>query len=328
MTVNHNRRAVCRAALAALLLPATSLRAVAAGWPERPIKWVVPYAAGTGPDITARIVGEAVGPMLGTAIVVENRAGAGGNIGAKLVARAEPDGYTWLYSGAPMAASMMLYAHPGYDVLKDFRHVGRISSSDTLLVVPGNSPVTSVKALLDKMRAAPGQLDYASGGVGTPSHLGVELMLAAAGARATHVPYKSAGESVNAVIGGQVAFAMPILSVAYPQVQAGKLRALAVCGTRRSPVLPGVPTLAEAGLAGVDLTSWGGLSLPAGTPDAIASRITDAVQRAMAQPQVVQALERNGGRADPSNVTAYLASFREEMARTETIMRKTGMKRM
>jgi len=328
MPINHTRRTVCRAALASLLVPATATRALAAGWPERPIKWVVPYAAGTGPDITARIVGEAVGPMLGTPIIIENRAGAGGNIGAKLVARAEPDGYTWLYSGAPMAAGMVLYAHPGYDALHDFRHLGRISSSDTLLVVPADSPLTTLKALLDKLRAAPGALDYASGGVGTPSHLGVELLLSAAGVKATHVPYKSAGESVNAVIGKQVDFAMPILGVAYPQVRAGKLRALAVCGAHRSPVLPSVPTLAEAGMAGVDLSSWGGISVPAATPDAIATRIADAVQRAIAQPPVVQALERNGGRADPSNAATYQLAFQQEMTRTRDIMRKTGIKPM
>lgn len=320
------RRTLLRAAIAAALLPASVGRAFAQGWPDRPIKWVVPYAAGTAPDNTARIIGEAVSRALGRAIVIENRAGAAGNIGARLVANAPPDGYTWIYSAAPMAANMLLYASPGYDALKDFRHVARLSSSDTLLVVPSDSPASTTQALLGRMRTAPGKLNYASGGVGTPSHLGVEMLLNAANVRATHVPYKGAGESVNAVLGHQVDFAMPIFSVAYPFVKSGQLRALAVCGDRRNPSLPNVPLLSEAGVPGVSLESWGGVSVPAGTPDPIVAAIASAVQNALRDPGVIRALELNGGRAAPGSAGEYVKAFEREMDITRRVMEKTGLR--
>jgi tripartite-type tricarboxylate transporter receptor subunit TctC len=324
-SVSNHRRTLLRTALAAALIPATAVRAFAQRWPDRPIKWVVPYAAGTGPDNTARIIAESVSRSLGRPVVIENRAGAAGNIGARLVANAPGDGYTWIYSAAPMAANMLLYANPGYDAIKDFRHVARISSSDTLLVVPADSHASTTQALIERMRASPGRLDYASGGVGTPSHLGVEMMLGAAKVKATHVPYKGAGESVNAVLGHQVDFAMPIFSVAYPFVKSGLLRALAVCGQHRNPVLPGVPLLSEAGVPGVSLESWGGVSVPAGTPDAIVSAIAGAVQQSLREPAVIRALELNGGRAAPANGGEYIKAFEREMDITRRVMQKTGL---
>lgn len=314
------------AALAAFALPAVSrARAAAAPWPERPIKWVVPYLAGTGPDITARVLAEAVGPMLGQPVVIENKGGAGGNIGARLVARAPADGYTWIYSAAPMAANMRMYRSPGYDALKDFRHVMRLTTSDIVLVVNADAGIASLAELAAKARAQPGKLDYASGGVGTPSHLGVELLLSALGAQATHVPYKGASELVNAILGRQVVFGTPILSVAYPQIQAGRLKALAIAGARRNPTLPEVPTLAELGVKGVELTSWGGISVPAGTPDSIAERIRAAFEKALAQPSVQAALTDSGGQTSPQGARDYTRGFTQEMVLTETMMKQAGL---
>jgi tripartite-type tricarboxylate transporter receptor subunit TctC len=283
---------------------------------------VVPYLAGTGPDITARVLAEAVGPLLGQPVVIENKAGAAGNIGARLVARAAPDGYTWIYSAAPMAANMRMYRNPGYDALKDFRHIMRVSTSDIVLVVNGAAGIASLDDLAARARAKPGALDYASGGVGTPSHLGVELLLAALGVQATHVPYKGASELVNAILGNQVSFGTPILSVAYPQIQAGKLKALAVAGAERNPKLPGVPTLAELGVKGVELTSWGGISVPAGTPDAIAARIRTAFEKALAMPAVQAGLTENGGQAAPLAAPEYTRGFTKEMQLTEAMMKQ------
>jgi tripartite-type tricarboxylate transporter receptor subunit TctC len=322
MTDLHRRRWLA-STLAATWLPWPALAAEA--WPTRPIKWIVPYLPGTGPDITARVLAEGVAPILGQPVVIENRAGAAGNIGARLAARSPADGYTWVYSSAPMAANMRMYKVPGYDALKDFRHIMRTTSSDVALIVNPASGIGSLDELLARLKAAPGKLDYASGGVGTPSHLGVELMLSAAHASATHVPYKGASELVNAVLGNQVTFGMPILSVAHPQIVAGNLHALALAGPVRNPSLPQVPTFAEVGLPGVELVSWGGISVPAGTSDAIAGRIQEAFERALKQPSVIAGLVNAGGQITPLPPDAYTRGFTDEMALTEVMMKRAGL---
>jgi tripartite-type tricarboxylate transporter receptor subunit TctC len=309
--------------MACALLPPTAF--AAENWPERPIKWIVPYLAGTSPDTTARVLAEGLSPILGQPVIIENRAGAAGNIGARLAAKAPPDGYTWVYSSAPMAANMRMYKVPGYDAMKDFRHIMRTTSSDVALIVNAASGINSLDELLARAKAAPGKLDHSSGGVGTPSHLGVELMLSSAQARATHVPYKGASELVNAVLGNQVTFGMPILSVAYPQIVAGNLKALAIAGTTRNALLPKVPTFSELGLPGVELTSWGGISVPAGTPDAIAVRIQNAFERALKQPTVITGLVNAGGQITPLAPEAYTRGFLEEMTLTETMMKRAGL---
>ncbi|MDM0044508.1 tripartite tricarboxylate transporter substrate binding protein [Variovorax dokdonensis] len=325
------RRALLRrASLAALLplgAPALAL-AEQEPYPSRPIKWVVPYLAGTGPDTTTRILAEAVTPFIGQPVVIDNRAGAAGNIGARAGAKAAPDGYTWIYSAAPMAANMLMYKNPGYDALKDFRHIMRLTRSDIVVVVSAKSDIRTMQELVARAKAKNGQMNYASGGVGTPSHLGVEMMLTSAHAQAMHVPYKGASELVNAVIGDQVTFGAPIFSVAFPLIKAGQLRALAVAGSSRNPTLPDVPTLAEAGIKGAELTSWGGISVPAGTPDAVAEKIRGAFEKALAQPQVIALLEKQGGMVDIQDSTAYVKGFKQEMAFTEAMMKKVGLEAM
>ncbi len=324
--IDSQRRTLLGRALATALLPAAWPALAADAWPSRPIRWVLPYQAGTGPDITARLLANAVSPLLGQPIIVDNKGGAGGNIGARLAAKAAPDGYTWVYSAAPMAANMGMYKDPGYDALKDFRHVMRLTSSDIVLIVHADSATPTLQALTARMRAVPGQLNYASGGVGTPSHLGVELLLSAQQAQATHVPYKGATELVNAVLGNQVNFGMPIFGVAYPQIQTGKLKAIAVAGTQRNPMLPDVPTLAELGVRGVDLTSWGGVSVPAATPDALVARINAAFEKALQQPGLRAQLEANGGNVRPSaNAQEYVRDFVKEIAFTEAMMKATKL---
>ena len=323
--INAHRRALCGAIAASALLPAIARAAgtaTTAAWrPTRPVKWIVPYLAGTGPDNGARILAEAVGPLLGQPVIIENRGGAAGNIGARQVARAAPDGYTWIYSAAPMAANMRMQQNPGYDAVKDFRHIMRLTTSDVLLVVNPASGIQTMQELVARAKATPGKLDYASGGVGTPSHLGVELFLQAAGVQATHVPYKGASELVNAVLGNQVSFGMPIFSVAFPHVQGGKLRALGVAGTKRNASLPQVQTLAELGLRGVELTSWGGVSVPAGTPDHIAARLYEVFSQALKQPAVITALTELGSEVSPSTPEAYLQAFASEIELTERMMK-------
>lgn len=321
-----NRRRALAYVGAAVSSMALHVRAQSAtDWPKRPIRWVVPYQAGTGPDNTARILAEAVSPLLGQPVVIDNKGGAAGNLGARLVTHAPADGYTWIYSAAPMAANMRIYKEPGFDALKDFRHIMRLTSSDILLVVNPNSGINALADLVAKAKANPGKLNYASGGVGTPSHLGVELLLSALDLDVTHVPYKGANELVQAVMSNQVTFGMPIFSVAYPHVRGGKLKALAVAGAARNQRLASTPTLAELNVKGVELTSWGGVSAPKGTPDAIVSKVRAAFERALAQPSVIAAVEKNGGQVSVSDEAAYVRGFNDEIKFTEAMMKKIGL---
>ncbi|MEJ8857928.1 tripartite tricarboxylate transporter substrate binding protein [Variovorax robiniae] len=308
---------------AALVLAAGPVLAqkAAEAWPARPIKWIVPYQAGSAPDASARVVAEAMAEILHQPVIVDNKPGAGGNVGTQMAAHAPADGYTWLFAGSPTAAAMRMYKAPGFDALKDFTHVSLINMAEAMLVVPADSSIRSAGELLASLRQNPDKLSYGSGGVGTPSHLATELMLSANDVKAVHVPYKGAASIVVATIGKEVDFSLPLLSVAAPQVQGGKLRALAVTGAKRSPKLPDVPTMAEAGLGQIVIVAFGGLSVPVGTPAPIVARINAAVRQALDRPEVRGKLEAAGA----SNVAAstpeqFTAAMKAEIATTERMM--------
>lgn len=313
--------------LAALALGAGHAQAQtqAQDYPSRPIRWVVPYLAGTAPDNTVRIVAEAMGTVLKQTVVVDNKAGAAGNLGAQLAARAAPDGYTWVYSASPMAASMRMYKKPGFDAMKDFTHVGRIAVSDLTVVVHPDAGIKTLKDLLERASKNPGKLSFASGGVGSPAHLGAELMLSAVGAEALHVPFKGASESATAVIGRQVDFALTISSVAMPHIQAGRLLPLAVTGPQRNPRQAQVPTLIESGLSGVQISSFGGLSVPAGTPAPVVKRLSEALSKALAMPEVRSRLEAQGGMVAPSSPEEYRDALQAEIGLTERMMKSAKL---
>lgn len=308
-----------RAVMALGLAPAFAVRADDA-WPSRPIKWIVPYQAGTSPDQTVRVVAEAMGSLFKQTIVVDNKPGVAGNLGAQAAAHAAPDGYTWVYSGSPMSTSMRMYRKPGFDVLKDFIHIGRIGTSDLTVVTAANSGLKTMRELVEVGRRQPGKLSYGSGGIGSPAHMGAELMLSTAGVDAVHVPYKGASESTNAVIGKQVDFALAITSVALPHIQSGRLVPLAITAPRRHPQLPQVPTLAEAGVA-VQLVSVGGLSVPAGTPQPIVKRLGEVLNKVLTDPAVKLKLENMGGNITPSTPAEYVEALRAEMALAERMMK-------
>jgi tripartite-type tricarboxylate transporter receptor subunit TctC len=309
-------------AAVALALPAAHAQQ---DYPNRPIKWIVPYLAGTAPDITVRITAEAMSDILKQPVVVENRAGAAGNLGAQMAARAPADGYTWVYSATTMSASMRMYRKPGYDVMKDFTHVGRITQSDVVMVVSPDSGIHSAQELLERARKNPGKLSFASGGVGTPAHMGAELILSSAGAKALHVPFKGATESANAVMAKQVDFALTLTSVSLPFIQAGKLVPLAVTAPKRNPRLPDVPTLAEAGIPNVTLLSFGGLSVPAGTPAPVVKKIGNALEQALAKSDVRARLEANGASVVPAMGAEYAKDLEAEIGLTEKMMRVAGI---
>jgi tripartite-type tricarboxylate transporter receptor subunit TctC len=313
----------------AILITAAALFGAAGAhaddYPSRPIKWIVPYLAGTAPDTTVRITGDALSKILGQPVVVENRGGVAGNIGAQLAAKAPADGYTWVYSGSPMATNMRMYRNPGFDVMKDFVHVGGISQSDSVIVVNPDSGITSVKQLVERLRANPGKLAYASGGVGTPSHLGAELLLSATKSQALHVPYKGASESTNAVAGKQVDFALALVGPALPHIQGGKLTPLAVLSPKRNARLDQVPTLAEAGVPGVSVVSFGGLAVPKGTPAPVVKKVHDALAQALAMPDVRTKLEASGATVAPSSSEVFARSLKEEIALTEKLMKAASI---
>jgi tripartite-type tricarboxylate transporter receptor subunit TctC len=289
-------------------------------FPSRPIKWVVPFLPGTSPDLTVRIVAEGMAPLLKQPIVIENKPGAAGNLGAQQAARSPADGYTWVYSSSPMASSMVMYQKPGFDVMKDFTHIGHIAAADSLLVVNPALGINSLKELVEHAKKNPGKMSFASGGVGSPAHLSAEMILNAAGAEAVHVPFKGASESVNAVIGKQVEFAMVIFAVGQQHVQSGKLKALAVSGPKRNPRLPNVPTLMESGVP-VTLISFGGLSVPAGTPKPITERIGAAFNQALKTPEVKAKLEALGSMPATSTPEEYAAMLKAEIDLTAKMMK-------
>jgi tripartite-type tricarboxylate transporter receptor subunit TctC len=229
-------------AVAAAALAATAAALAQVNYPSRSIRWIVPYVACTSPDNTVRIVAEAMSEMLKRNIIVENKPGAAGNLDAQAAARSAPDGYPWVYSATPLAMSMRTYKKPGFDVMKDFVHVVRIGTSELRVATSPGTGIASMQDLVARARKKPGGLMYASVGIGSPAHTGAELMLAAAGGEATHVPYKGATESTNAVIGKQVDFALAITSVALPQVDNGKLVELAVTSPQRHARLAAAPT--------------------------------------------------------------------------------------
>ena len=300
--------------------------ATAQDFPSRPIRWVVPFLAGTGPDSTVRTVAEAMSGILKQPIVVDNKGGASGNLGAQLAARAAPDGYTWVYSATSMSASMRMYKKPGFDVMQDFTHIGRIALSDLTIVVHPGSGMKTLKDLMDLAAKQPGKITFGSGGVGSPAHLSAELIRSAAKVDMLHIPYKGASESALAVIGKQVDFALMITSVAIPHIQAGRLMPLAVTGPQRNPRLAQTPTLPEAGLPGLQVTSFGGLSVPSGTPIQIVKRISEALNAALEMPEVVTKLEALGGIVIPSKTpNEYRDNLRDEIGRTEQMMKAANL---
>lgn len=300
---------------------AGAAHAEAQHYPNRAIKWIVPYLAGTAPDLTVRIVADAMSRDIGQPIVIENRGGAGGNLGAQWAARAAADGYTWVYSGSPMATNMRIYRKPGFDVMKDFIQVGRISQSDSLLVVRADSGINSVADLTTRLKKDPGQMTYASGGIGSPSHIGSEVLLSMTGTQALHVPYKGASESITAVIGKQVDFAVSLVGPALPSLESGKLKPLAVLSPRRNPLLKDVPTLSEAGISGVSLVSFGGLAVPNGTPAPIIEKIHKALVKALETPDVLTKMATTGGTVLPGTGEQMAQALQDEIELTERIMK-------
>ncbi|GAA0518128.1 tripartite tricarboxylate transporter substrate binding protein [Pigmentiphaga sp. GD03639] len=276
----------------ACALSAPGLALSQEAYPAKPIHLVVPFPAGSGGDVQGRLLGTMLQKELGQTVVVENRPGAGGNIGAQYVARAAADGYTLLYgTNGTHAINKSLYgAATGFDPVKDFAAIAQFTKLPLIVVVRSDFPATTMPELLRLLKDNPGKYVYGSGGNGTTSHLAAEMLAAKAGIRMVHVPYNGNAASLKDLMGGQISLMIDVMPIPLPMVRNGRLRGLAVSSPVRSPQVPELPTLAESGVADFSVMAWDGLWAPAGTSVAIVDRLNAAVNRALATPEIRQTL--------------------------------------
>lgn len=313
------------ATMACLLVAAASLPAAAQDYPTRPITIVVPFPPGAANDSTARAMQNRLKELLGQPIVVENRPGAGGNIGAISVAKAQPDGYTLLLvTNTVFTVGPWLSATPPFDPLKDFAQISKLASTPMLLVVNPTLPVKSVPEFIDYARKHPGELSYATAGVGSGHHIAGEHFKQAANIDIVAVPYKGGGPAVTDLLGGHIKSAMAVLPAVTPYLNSDKLRVLAVLDRKRSPSLPDVPTLSET-VPGVEMTVWLSLAAPAGTPPEIVARLNRAVAEALKSEEIQQAFAKQGLVPETSTPAALVEEIKEESARWARVIEKAGI---
>ena len=314
-----------------LILPAVglALSAVDAGaqtWPTKPLRAVVPVAAGSSTDITPRVVFEQLSVQLGQPIVVENRSGAGGTIGTAFVAKADPDGYTLLATGSVHTISQSVYSKLTYDPARDFAAVVPLGISPNVLVVAPGKDFKTVGDLVAAGKARPGALNFSSVGIGTATHLSAERFLSSAGVKAVHIPFKGGAEAMSEVMAGRVDFFFGPVGLVLPQVREGKLVALAVNGARRAAALPNVPTTLEAGIANAEYPIWFGLFLPAQTPREIVDKLHRETLIALQEPKTRERLATLG--VDPMVMTPneFDAHVQKETAMNAALVKEIGLK--
>lgn len=314
------------ATLAASSATGAAQSAADASYPTRPIRMIAPSSAGGPVDVIARVVAQGLSEALGQQVVVDNRAGAAGIIGAELVAHGSPDGYTLMYGfSGPLAIAPQLAAKRPYDATKDFAPVSLVAQGQYVLIARPSLPAGSVKELVALAKSQPGKLNFASGGNGTGIHLAGELLKLTAAINIVHVPYKGAGPGMAALLGNEVDFMFNGLPPALPHVKSGKLKALAVAGAKRSPLLPDVPTLREGGV-NFDTAGWYGIVAPPKTPRAIINRVHAATVKVLATPAIAENLTRQGVEVVGSTPEEFAKVIRDEWSRTEKVIRAAGLK--
>jgi tripartite-type tricarboxylate transporter receptor subunit TctC len=313
--------------LAVALSALAATGAAASGYPEHPIRLVVPFPAGGGADNLARAIMPKVEAALGQSIIIDNRPGAGGNVGAEMVARATPDGYTLLYgTNGTHSINASLYSNLRFDPVKDFAPVSRMTSIAAMLIVNPKLPVNSVAELIRYAKDHPGQVNFASAGNGTTSHLAGELFKTMAGIDLVHVPYRGGALAMTDLIGGQVQIMIEVMPNAYPMARSGRVRALAVSTAQRFAGAPEYPTIAESGLPGFEASAWDGVFAPAGTPQPIVERLNTAIHEALRDPALVQTLRGLGAQPvpnTPEEFARYIASSTDKWA---VVVRASGAK--
>ena len=318
------RTALCTlaATAAAVLLP---LPSAAQGFPTKPLTIIVPFTPGGTTDLLARIVGQELAAELGQPVVIDNRAGAGGNIGAQAAARAPADGHT-LFMGTvgTHAINAALYKKLPYDPVKDFVPLTRVATVPNVLVANPAQPFKTVPELIAYARANPGKVNFGSAGNGSSIHLSGELFKTMAKVDMQHVPYKGSAPAITDLLGNQIAIMFDNLPSALPYVRSGKLRALAVTTAKRSPELPDVPTIAEAGVPGYEAMSWFGLFVPAGTPAPVVGKLHSAIVKVLNKPEVKKRIAEQGGEAHPETAEKFAAFIQSESAKWSKVVQASG----
>jgi tripartite-type tricarboxylate transporter receptor subunit TctC len=309
-----------------LLLTWLAIGAAAAdSYPSRPVRMVVPFTPAGATDVLARLVGDALGRRLGQPVIIENRPGAGGNIGARIGAKAPPDGYTLLMAPTSIyAIAMTLYARPGYDVVRDFAPVSSVANALHVLVVNPGVRATTVKDLLALARHRPGALNVASQGIGTVSHLEAVMLQQMAGIQMVHVPYRGSAPAVLDLLAGRVQVMFDSVASTLPYIRAEKLRPIAVPTLQRVSVLPGIPTLDESGLTGYRAESWLGILVPAGTPRPVVDRLNRDLVAILADPQMRQGLTQRGFEPQSSTPEQLAERIRADVAAWGKVVKASG----
>lgn len=292
-------------------------------YPSRPVRVIDPFSPGGATDVLARVVGQKLSERLGQSFLVENRAGGGGHIGADLVVKSPPNGYTLLVAGVPHAIGMTLYRKLPYDMAKDLAPVTQMATFPSLIVVHPSLPVKSVKELLALAKARPGELNYGAN-PGSPNHLAMELFNSMGKVKMVHIGYKGAGPVVIDLLAGQLHLASLGVPTVWPQVQAGKVRVIAVTSTTRSPLLPAVPTVSESGLPGYDVSSWYGMYSPAGTPGTIVTKLNAEIAAALKAPDVTERLSSLGAQPAPTSPDEFGRITRNEIKKWAKVVQESG----
>jgi len=315
-----------RQLLAVLLLAScTAVPALAADYPERPITIVVPYPAGGSADILARTVGQKLSVQIGQPVIVENRAGVGTAIGARFVAEARPDGYTLLLGTVSSQAINPAMSKTGYDPLKDFVPVSALASIPFVLVANPGVGYANVSDLVAAAKQNPGSISYASAGPGTSNHLAGEMLASAAKIKLLHVPYKGSAPALADVLAGHVPLMFDLQTTSLPNIASHKLKALAVTGSQRSSLLPGVPTVAESGLPGFEVSAWFGVFAPAKVPAPVLKKLSAAMARVLEDPVLAQRLRDIGAEPDARNAAQFSAYVAEEAGKYASVVKTAGL---
>jgi tripartite-type tricarboxylate transporter receptor subunit TctC len=313
-------------ALVVLLIACVSASALAQSYPNRPIHIIAPFPAGGGYDFLSRLIAPEMTRTFGQPVIVENKAGANGNIGTDAVAKSAPDGYTLLMGGnSPLALNVGLYPKLPYDPVKDFAPISRVATQPNLLAAHPKVPVKSVAELVQYAKANPGKLSYASNGNGSPQHLAAELLKQMAGVDILHVPYKGAAPTAAALLAGEVSIAFNVILLPLPQVQAGRLTGLAVASSKRSPMAPDIPTMTELGYP-IDIDTWYGLVAPAGTPADVIARLNAETARILNMREMKERTASQGIELGPSTPQELAAFLKADIAKWSKAIRETGIK--
>lgn len=323
--MNKFWRVVCVTVAALAVAPWSAAKAAGPSYPIKPIRMLIPFAAGGGVDIVGRFVGAKLSEEFGQQVIVDNRVGAGSTVGTDIVAKAPADGYTLLVTNNSLAYNSSLYPKLPFDTLRDLAGVSLIGTTANVLVVHPSVPAKNLKELLDLMKAKPGQLNYGSGGIGGSVHLAFELFQSMAGVKATHIPYKGVGPALLDAVGGRVQVMIAGVPPVIGHVRSNRLRALAVSTLKRAPALPDLPTIAESGVADYDYTTWFGMLVPAATPKTIITKLNQNAVKALGNADLREKFAQQGLEAESSTPEQFAARIKQEIARWGKIIKAAGI---